>query len=129
MKKDIETRGDIELLMTQFYEKLLTDPVVVYFFTNLAEHKLSEHLSVQADFWEIILLRTGDYKGNVMQKHLELNKKSALLPKHFARWKELFFETLVELYVGPVADEAARRVNLMEGLMQSKIEQHRDKNN
>ena len=129
MKKDIETRGDIELLMEQFYQKLLPDPIVGYIFRDVAQLKLSEHLSVLADFWEIILLGTGDYKGNVMQKHLELNKKSALLPEHFARWKELFFESLVELYIGPVADEAAGRVNLMEGLMQFKIEQQRNKNN
>jgi hemoglobin len=128
MKKDIETRGDIEHLMEQFYQKLIPDTIVGYIFTDVAKLNLSEHLPVLADFWEIILLGTGNYKGNVMLKHLELNNKTALLPEHFERWKKLFFETLKELYSGPVADEAIRRVNLMEGLMQFKIEQQRDKN-
>ena len=35
MKKDIETRDDIELLVNSFYEKVKADPVIGHIFTDV----------------------------------------------------------------------------------------------
>lgn len=126
MRKAIQSRADIVFLMEQFYQKLLPDPIVGYIFTDVVQINLEKHLPILADFWEIILLGTGDYKGNIMLKHIELDKKTPLLPEHFERWKKLFFETVDEYFIGDVAEEAKRRVNLMEGLMQFKIAKSRE---
>ena len=37
MKRDIETRGDIELLLREFYSVAMTDPKIGHFFTRVAE--------------------------------------------------------------------------------------------
>ncbi|MGZ3778946.1 MAG: sec-independent protein translocase TatC, partial [Mucilaginibacter sp.] len=60
--------------------------------------------------------------------HIELNKKHRLTPEHFARWQNLFFETLDECFTGPNVEEAKYKVKLMEVLMQTKIAQSGDPN-
>ncbi len=54
--KDIATRGDIELLMNTFYERLLADENISYIFTDVAKLDIKTHIPVIADFWETVLL-------------------------------------------------------------------------
>ena len=61
MKKDIENREDIDLLMQSFYSKAITDEQIGYIFTNVAKLDLEHHLPIIGDFWETLLFRTGDY--------------------------------------------------------------------
>ena len=119
--KDIASRTDIELFMDQFYNKLLPDPIVGYIFTEVAQLDLASHLPVLCDFWETVLLGKSSYRGNVMMKHIDFHKKSALKTEHFERWQAHFVETIDSLFQGPIADEAKRRVEIMKGLMQFKI--------
>jgi hemoglobin len=74
-----------------------------------------------------MLLDEVTYKGNPMLSHIELNKRVPLKPEHFARWKQLFFETLDENFEGERVDEAKKRVLAMEALMQIKIAQSMNK--
>ena len=48
--KDIETRADIEELISIFYEKMLKDPIIGFIFTDIAKIDLEEHLSIICDF-------------------------------------------------------------------------------
>ena len=48
--KDIATRGDIELLMNTFYERLLADENISYIFTDVAKLDIKTHIPVIADF-------------------------------------------------------------------------------
>ena len=51
MKHDIETREDINLLITQFYSKLLEDETVKHFFEDIiADDKLNHHIEIIVDF-------------------------------------------------------------------------------
>lgn len=55
IKRDITTREDIELLMNNFYERLLTDENINYIFTDVAKIDMKAHIPVIADFWESVL--------------------------------------------------------------------------
>ncbi len=62
MKKDIETRADIDELLIYFYSIAIKDELIGYIFTDVAELDLQQHLPIIGDFWETLLFRTGDYQ-------------------------------------------------------------------
>ena len=107
MKKDIETRADIDDLMNRFYARAIYDETIGYIFTDIAKLDLEHHLPVIGDFWETLLLGTGNYQKhgrNPLQVHAALSEKSRLTAKHFRRWLELFRETVDESFAGVRAD-------------------------
>ena len=107
MKKDIETRADIDDLMNRFYARALADETIGYIFTDVARLDLKHHLPVIGDFWETLLFGTGDYQRhgrNPLQVHGALHRKSSLTAKHFRRWLELFRETVDEAFAGERAE-------------------------
>lgn len=73
-----------------FYAKVNKDPLLGPIFNDIAEVDWDEHIPKLCSFWNSIMLGTNEYKGNAMIKHLDLNKKVALTPKHFERWLYLF---------------------------------------
>jgi hemoglobin len=120
--KDIEKREDVQLLVTAFYKKVIPDPVIGFFFTEIVQLSWEKHIPVMVDFWESLLLGTASYSGNPMAKHFPINKISPLKPEHFQRWLLLWKETLSQHFSGPVADEAFNRAAAIAGLMQHKME-------
>ena len=77
MKKDISSREDIKYIITEFYKKLTSDEDMLPFFEEiLAKDHLEEHIETITNFWQDILLDTTLYKNNVLQKHLDFDKKS-----------------------------------------------------
>ena len=73
-----------------------------------------------SDFFENILFSTGDYDGNPMDTHRELNQKSTVSVDHFKRWNFLFDSTVDELYVGAKADELKLRAANIAAAMMNK---------
>lgn len=127
MKKDIETREDIDLLMELFYEMAMSDEQIGYIFTDVAKLDLDHHLPIIGDFWETLLFRTGDYARygrTPLQVHGDLNEKTPLKPVHFRRWLQLFESSVDELFTGARADFiklraeaiANRMVNFLSGV-------------
>lgn len=109
---DLETRADIDALMRAFYDAVLRDPVIGFFFTDVAKLDLEHHLPIIGDFWETVLLGTGNYARhgrNPLMVHLGLNEKAAMRPEHFKRWLEIFFRTLDSLFEGKRATFAKQR--------------------
>lgn len=107
MKKDIENREDIDLLMRVFYRRAMADETIGYIFTDVAKLDLKHHLPIIGDFWETLLFQTGVYQKhgrNPLMVHGELSVKEPLLPKHFQRWLEIFTETVDELFHGERSD-------------------------
>ena len=123
MKKLIEDRKDIRLLVEHFYQKVKEDGLIGDIFNNVLFFSWDTHIPIMIDFWETLLLDKASYKGNTMRVHIELDKKHPLSPGHFERWKKLFFETLDEHFTGDKVVEAKKRVETMEILMQTKIAQ------
>ena len=62
MKTDIKNRADIEKLVNVFYEKVKKDATIGYFFTDVAKVNWEFHLPKMYDFFENILLSSGNYE-------------------------------------------------------------------
>jgi hemoglobin len=109
MKTDIKNRADIEKLVTIFYGKIKSDAAISYFFNDVAKVNWESHLPKMCDFFENILLSSGNYEGNPMVAHEELHKKSEVKQEHFHHWNTLFNETVDELFTGAKAEEIKQR--------------------
>lgn len=120
MMKDIETRADIDLLMNRFYERATADAIIGYIFTDVAKLDLQKHLPVIGDFWETLLFGTGDYQRhgrNPLRVHAELNEKTPLRFEHFARWLEIFNETVDAHFAGGRSDFLKMRAHAIANRM------------
>lgn len=122
---DISTRAHIEVLVDEFYKKVITDPVIGFIFTDVVKLSWEKHIPVMYSFWGSMLLGENTYKGNPMVKHMELDKLTTLTPQHFNRWLELWIATVQEHFAGPKAQEAIDRARSIAGVMLYKIEQNR----
>lgn len=125
MKKDIETRRDIELLMTMFYDRLLADNRIAYIFTDVAKLDIVTHLPVITDFWESVLLNKNVYHNNTMKIHMDLNEKVELTKDHFNVWLNHFNSTVDELFEGDIVLLAKQRAKSVATLMEIKIAQNK----
>ncbi|HBI02236.1 MAG TPA: group III truncated hemoglobin [Flavobacterium sp.] len=123
MKKDIHNRNDIILLVNAFYEKIKTDQVIGFLFTEIAQINWENHLPKMYDFWENVLFFTGNFDGNPMQKHKELHNKCPLSHAHFNHWNEIFRQTVNELFEGKKAEEIKMRAkNISDVIMYKTIQ-------
>lgn len=118
--KDIENREDIWLLVSNFYSKVMADPLIGHFFTA-TDFLLEEHLPVITSFWETILFDVITYKGNPMLKHIRMNEIMPLKEVHFERWLQVWEETINKNFAGEKADEALKRGKMIAHLMDFKI--------
>ena len=125
MKKDIENRSDIELLVNTFYNKVRRDDVVGFIFNDIVKVNWETHLPVMYDFWDNALFFTGAYTGNPMNLHQHLHHIRPLDKKHFAQWIYLFNETVDELFRGDKATLAKQRAINIASVMEEKILKYR----
>jgi hemoglobin len=121
MKRDIESKKDIELLVNTFYEKVKADPVIGYIFNDVTKVNWDKHLPVMYDFWDNAIFYSGGYTGNPLKTHQQLHAFSNLNTKHFERWTELFTTTVDELFEGDKAGLAKQRARSIAAVMQIKI--------
>lgn len=121
MKKDIENRDDIVVLINTFYEKVKKDKVIGYIFNDVAKVNWEKHLPVMYNFWENVIFFTGSYTGNPMTAHKQLNQKTRLNADHFQEWIKLFTKTVDELFEGDKAELTKQRAVSIATVMQIKI--------
>ena len=123
MKKDIENRNDLLILITKFYEKLLADNSISYIFTDVAKINLDHHFPVLVDFWDSILFQSDTYRKNAMQPHMDLHQKSPLTKHHFDTWLRYFKESVDGLFAGDNAFIIKERATSIATVMQIKTHQ------
>jgi hemoglobin len=121
MKKEIVNKMDVQWLVDRFYDKIKTDKVVGYIFTDVMKVNWEKHLPVMYAFWENTLFYTGGYEGNAMKKHININRVTPLQKKHFNRWLQLFNDTVDEYFEGEKAELAKQRAYSIATIMQLKI--------
>ncbi len=121
MKKDIETRADIELLVNVFYEKIKADKQLGYIFKEIVKVNGETHLQTMCDFLENIILFTGRYDGNPMNLHQHLHNITPLNVAHFNQWNQLFVCSVDELFVGEKASLAKKRAINISEIIKKKI--------
>ncbi|GAA0719515.1 truncated hemoglobin Ctb [Aquimarina litoralis] len=113
-KKDIETRNDIYLIVSCFYEKVKTEKTLGPIFNTIIKN-WDEHINTLTDFWETNLLCVSKYKGNPIKKHKIVNTafNSSITVYHFGIWLQIWFQTIDALYSGEKAETAKRRARKM----------------
>ena len=122
MKKEIENREDIYVLVKSFYVKLMKDDVVGHFFEGFKDSSLlEEHLQILVDFWDNMLFFTGTYSKNAMKPHLDLHQKKPFVKEHFERWLLHFNTTVDEYFIGEIAQAAKSRALSIATVMQIKV--------
>jgi hemoglobin len=121
MKTDILTKDDIKLLVNSFYEKVKRDTLISYLFNDVAKVNWELHLPRMYDFWENIIFQTGNFSGNPMTAHAKLHQQSPLTADHFARWQQLFLNTVSELFEGANAELARQRAVSIATMMLIKV--------
>lgn len=121
MKSDIESRADIEKLITVFYHKVSEDDVIGFIFNDIVNINWKVHLPIMCDFWDNALFFTGTYTGNPIRLHQQLHYIQPLEKKHFDRWILLFTETVDQLFQGERANLARQKAISIAAVMESKI--------
>lgn len=122
MKKDIQTREDIFLLVSSFYKKVRKDTVLGPFFNDTIKD-WDAHLDNLTSFWESSLFLKTRYLGNPLEVHTKVDKdnNNAITERHFGLWMNLWFETIDELYEGDYANNAKQRARKMSTFLYLKI--------
>lgn len=103
MKNHAITDESIRQLIDRFYDKVRQDENLGPIFAQAIgddDEGWKPHLAHMYDFWSSIMLASGRYQGNPMQKHMALPAFDARL---FDRWLELFAETAREMHSEPLA--------------------------
>lgn len=124
MKRDIENREDVVLLVDSFYSQVRVSPVIGFIFNDVVKVNWEHHLPKMYDFWSSILLKDHSYSGNPMKIHIDLSKITPLTEVEFLEWLQTFNSTVDELFEGDGADLAKFRARTTAGIMLFKIQAH-----
>lgn len=108
---DIHHAEDIDRLVAHFYQKVLDDAIIGFFFTELARIDLPQHLVVISQFWQRQLLGQGHYHGRPFEVHQQLHQQARLTHHHFHRWVFLFHQSVDALFCGKRAELAKQRAS------------------
>ena len=123
MRKQLENRADVELLVNSFYQKIREDAELGPIFDEVAQVSWELHLPKMYDFWEGILFGTLNYNGRPMPPHFRLTTKYTLTPEHFDRWLAIFFQNVDELFEGEKADDVKYRAYGIATIMNTRVQQ------
>lgn len=123
--RDIETRNDLMLIMKKFYDLLLSDHRINFFFTettNVNLH-LEDHFETLATFWEQALFFKGGYKNNMFKIHQNIHQKRTFTPEHFNIWLSYLNQSIDENFSGPQSEQMKTQALSMATVMQIKFSQ------
>ena len=120
-KADVLTRNDVDDIVVRFYDEMLKDSIVGFIFTDIAKINLAEHLPIITNFWSDILFNQKQYRGNALQKHIDLNQLINLKPGHFTRWLYLFTKAVKDKNAGPNADLMIARAEMVAKSISARI--------
>jgi hemoglobin len=120
MKKDLLNKKDIKKLVHSFFEKAKQDKILEHFFNNVNFNE-KKHILTMCKFWENALFYSGNYVGNPMQTHMDINSKSALNTNHFSKWIQLFNETVDELFEGENAETIKQKAFNVSTILQIRL--------
>ena len=118
IKRDIETRSDINTFIRAFYEKVIHNRVIGIIFMEVFPLNWEHYIPLITDFWETILPDHQVYKNNAMQVHYEMNRKFPFTKKHFDAGLLLFNTTPDEYFDGEKVLPAKKRAAGIAQLMQ-----------
>ena len=121
MKRDLENREDIVVVLQAFYQQATQDPQIGHFFTDVIKLDIQEHIPVIANFWEAILFGSRTYGKNVMEVHQHIHQLSSIKKEHLDRWVKLFTQTVDHFFEGEKAILMKQRGRSIATLMDIKL--------
>ena len=121
MKRDIESREELEDFLKAFYKKAFADDLIGIFFTEVVPLDLKTHIPVIANFWESVAFNKPSYRRNVMEVHQHIHHLSKIKKEHLDRWVKIFTETLDESFEGSRAELMKQRARSIATLMDIKL--------
>lgn len=121
MKKDIETRKELEDFLWAFYKKAFADELIGRFFTEVVPLDLDTHVPVIANFWESVAFNKPSYRKNVMEVHQHIHHLCKIKKEHLDRWVKIFTETLDENFEGSRTELMKQRARSIATLMDIKL--------
>jgi hemoglobin len=122
MKKDITNRNDVDLLVSQFYEKVKKDKVIGHFFHNSIKD-WDAHIEKITNFWESSLFSVSTYYGHPGRVHIKVDAENnnEIDEKSFGVWLNLWFQTIDENFEGELAERAKHNARKMATHLHLKI--------
>jgi hemoglobin len=114
-KTDIQTEGDIKVMVHSFYDKVRADNILSPVFNKAIPGDWEPHLQTMCEFWNTMILYTREYLKDPISKHVAFS----LEPKQFERWLLLFEDTVNQLFEGPNANAAKSRAQNIARIMQA----------
>lgn len=84
----------IEQLVLSFYDRIRSHQELGPIFNGVIKDNWPTHLAKMCQFWRSIALKTGEYKGRPVPKHIAI---PGMTPAHFTSWLSLFRETAIEI--------------------------------
>lgn len=124
-QNDVSDSKDVNDIVTRFYDEMLKDSIVGFIFTDVAQIQLQHHLPIIVDFWSDILFKQKKYRGNALQKHLDLNQLINLKPGHFTRWLFLFNKAVDHKHAGENAELMKDRAEMVAKTISATIDQRK----
>lgn len=104
------TAEQISTLVDDFYSKIRHDEQLGPIFGGQLDGRWEPHLEKMKTFWRSVLLKTGEYKGQPVPVH---NQIDGLKTEDFLQWLELFTQTANTTFTpdaAPLVIEAAKRI-------------------
>ena len=103
-------RASIAILVNDFYTDIRQEALLAPIFNGAIAGNWEPHLERMVDFWCSVMLASGEFKGNVYGKHMQIQGVDI---EHFRRWLGLFETHARRLFQPEVADAfmvVARRI-------------------
>lgn len=128
MRKQIENRADIAILVHTFYTKIRADAEIGFYFNTMIKD-WDAHLEKLTDFWETNLFAVKKYKGNPHAVHNEVDTyfDGKITSNEFGIWLNYWFQALEELFEGENAETLKRRARKMGTFLFMSMFEHRKK--
>jgi hemoglobin len=128
MKKEIESRIDVQVLVHSFYDRIRKDAMLGPIFNEIISD-WETHLELLTDFWETQLFLKRKYLGNPVTAHQEVDDRTngTITTEHFGMWLNHWFATIDELFEGEVAWIAKNRAQKMSTMLFMQMYQHRNR--
>ena len=95
-------RASITILVNDFYTDIRQESLLGPIFNGAIGSNWEPHLTRMVDFWCSVMLASGEFKGNVFGKHMQIQ---GVEMAHFRRWFGLFETHVRRLFAPKVADE------------------------
>ena len=86
-KHAVPSTESLTALVHGFYADVRADPLLGPVFEEALRDRWEPHLARMVDFWSTVMLGTRTFRGNLVQRHMQLQDVS---PAHFNAWIQLW---------------------------------------